>query len=219
VTFSNSEDESCVLSGFTITDANNGIYCSGASPTIVNCSIADNVSAGIKLYMGSNPTISNCIIAGNGNSGVAMFKFTAGRTILVNSPTIVNCTIVGNSEIGISEGTPSVLDSIIYGNGVQIEGSSSAVKYSNVQGGWAGEGNIDADPLFADSDNGDYHLKSQAGRWDANSQSWVIDEVTSPCIDAGNPGTPIGLEPLPNGGIINMGAYGGTTEASKSLAK
>jgi hypothetical protein len=27
---------------------------------------------------------------------------------------------------------------------------------------------------------------------------------------------PVGLEPFPNGGIINMGAYGGTTEASKS---
>jgi len=62
-------------------------------------------------------------------------------------------------------------------------------------------------------------LKSQAGRWDSDSQSWVVDDVTSPCIDAGDPGTPVGLEPLPNGGIINMGAYGGTAEASKSSAK
>ena len=44
----------------------------------------------------------------------------------------------------------------------------------------------------------------------------TIDEVTSPCIDAGAPMSPIGLEPFPNGGIINMGAYGGTSEASKS---
>jgi hypothetical protein len=44
----------------------------------------------------------------------------------------------------------------------------------------------------------------------------TIDEVTSPCIDAGNPKSPIGYEPFPNGGIINMGAYGGTAEASKS---
>jgi hypothetical protein len=28
--------------------------------------------------------------------------------------------------------------------------------------------------------------------------------------------TPIGGEPFPNAGIINMGAYGGTAEASKS---
>jgi hypothetical protein len=64
--------------------------------------------------------------------------------------------------------------------------------------------------------DGDYHLKSQAGRWDANEGRWTKDEVTSPCIDAGDPASPIGLEPFPNGGIINMGAYGGTAEASKS---
>jgi len=40
--------------------------------------------------------------------------------------------------------------------------------------------------------------------------------VTSPCIDAGDPNSPIGYEPFPNGGIINMGAYGGTAQASKS---
>jgi len=63
---------------------------------------------------------------------------------------------------------------------------------------------------------GDYHLKSQAGRWDPNGASWVQDDVTSPCVDAGDPDTPIGYEPFPSGGVINMGAYGGTAEASKS---
>ncbi len=42
------------------------------------------------------------------------------------------------------------------------------------------------------------------------------DDVTSRCIDAGDPLGPIGIEPFPNGGIVNMGAYGGTAEASKS---
>ncbi|MHC4569214.1 MAG: MBL fold metallo-hydrolase, partial [Planctomycetota bacterium] len=55
-----------------------------------------------------------------------------------------------------------------------------------------------------------------AGRWDSNSQTWVQDEVTSPCIDAGDPNSPIGDEPDPNGGIINIGAYGGTWQASMS---
>jgi hypothetical protein len=44
----------------------------------------------------------------------------------------------------------------------------------------------------------------------------VVDDVTSPCIDAGDPICPIGYESFPNGGIINIGAYGGTPEASKS---
>ncbi len=96
-------------------------------------------------------------------------------------------------------------------------------------------GNIQSDPLFAqrgswdsnDTPNywfddcfqeGDYHLKSQTGRWDPNSAGWVQDDVTSPCIDAGDPNSPVGAEPVPNGGRINMGAYGGTAEASKSLS-
>jgi hypothetical protein len=88
-----------------------------------------------------------------------------------------------------------------------------------VQGGstldW-GAGNIDADPCFSDPNNDDFHLKSQAGRWDPNSQIWVQDDVTSPCIDTGDPMSPIGRELFPNGGFINMGAYGGTLKASKS---
>ena len=93
--------------------------------------------------------------------------------------------------------------------------------------------NLDTDSCFADPGlwdpndtpddpnddfwvDGDYHLKSQAGRWDPNSQSWVQDQVTSPCIDTGDPNSPIGHEPFPNGAIVNMGAYGGTSEASKS---
>jgi len=82
-------------------------------------------------------------------------------------------------------------------------------------GYWDPNGTADDpnDDFFVD---GDYHLESQAGRWDPNEGRWTMDEVTSPCIDAGNPMSPIGPEPFPNGGIINMGAYGGTAEASKS---
>jgi hypothetical protein len=100
--------------------------------------------------------------------------------------------------------------------------------------GW-GVGNIDTDPLFARADYwdpngtpadanddfwvaGDYHLKSQAGRWDPELQQWVADDITSPCIDAGNDSAEWTNEPQPNGGRINMGAYGGTAEASMSLS-
>ena len=142
---------------------------------------------------------------------------------------------------------------ILWGNGNEIwndVGSSITISYSDIQGGHVGiydphdrvvwgQGNIDADPLFADpgywvdvndpnvivepSDpnndlwvNGDYHLKSEAGRWHPVSESWVIDDVTSPCIDAGDPLTPVMYEPHPRGYFINMGAYGGTEKASKS---
>jgi len=63
---------------------------------------------------------------------------------------------------------------------------------------------------------GDYHVKSRAGRWDPISRTWLYDTVISPCIDAGVPGGPVDSEPMPNGGVVNMGAYGGTSEAGKS---
>jgi hypothetical protein len=68
----------------------------------------------------------------------------------------------------------------------------------------------------------DYHLRSEGWRW--NGQEWICDHVTSRCIDAGNPGSSLGDEPLtlpvdPNNQWgrnlrIDMGAYGGTAEAS-----
>jgi hypothetical protein len=80
-------------------------------------------------------------------------------------------------------------------------------------------GNVIADPCFADPCRGDYHLKSQAGRWDPNSESWAKDSMTSPAIDAGNPGCPLGDEPNDANNVrISMGAYGGTAEASKTPA-
>jgi len=97
-----------------------------------------------------------------------------------------------------------------------VLGGSVTATYYDIRGGWPGAGNINTEPFFADPNNGDYHLKSRAGRWDANEGRWMIDAVTSPCIDAGDPMSPIGLEPFPNGGLVNMGAYGGTAEASKS---
>lgn len=73
---------------------------------------------------------------------------------------------------------------------------------------------IHANPLFADQQNHDYHLKSKGGRWDKNN--WMIDTVHSPCIDAGYPGSDYSKEPEANGGRINIGLYGNTPYASKS---
>ncbi len=59
-----------------------------------------------------------------------------------------------------------------------------------------------------------YHLKSKNGRW--NGTEWINDNYSSPCIDAGDPASDYANEPLPNGNVINIGAFGNTTKASKS---
>ena len=62
----------------------------------------------------------------------------------------------------------------------------------------------------------DFHLQSVYGQWDANSESWMTDSNTSVCIDSGDPNMDWRDEQWPNGKCINMGAYGGTVEASKN---
>jgi len=238
VTFANGETADCILSGFTITGGSRGIYCTNnVSPKIDKCTVTNNTGSGIELYSGGNPILSNCTIIANGGSGIEMRPRRAGRFTYYNSPqmsncivaangghgllrgvpTVTNCTIAGNLKSGIKDSMPTVTNSIVYFNGdAQIDNIIGTVTYSNVQGSFQGAGNIDADPLFADSANDDYHLKSQAGRWHPGSETWISDDLTSDCIDAGDPGSAIGLEPNPNGSVINMGAYGGTTQASKS---
>jgi len=71
----------------------------------------------------------------------------------------------------------------------------------------------DIDPLFVSED---YHLKSIVGRWDPNNSIWTTDLISSPCIDSGNIYSDYTGELWPHGKRLNMGAYGGTPEASMS---
>ncbi|MHC4749075.1 MAG: BsuPI-related putative proteinase inhibitor [Planctomycetota bacterium] len=200
----------------TITEnsANSGGGLSNCN-SITNCTVSGNrAKDGGGVY--DCLTIKNCTITGNKANG-------DGGGIYCNEADtkVTNCILRDNSDSADTQASGQIYDCLSY------------VSYSCIEGGWPGEGNIDSDPCFAypgywDANetpedvnddfwiDGDYHLKSQVGRWDTNSQSWVKDDVTSSCIDAGDPYSPINLEPFPNGGVINMGTYGGTAEASKS---
>ncbi|MBN2591384.1 MAG: endo-1,4-beta-xylanase [Sedimentisphaerales bacterium] len=249
VTFANSEDANSIITGFTITEADTGIYCDATFPTISNCRIIENNSSGIEMENHASPYISYCEILCNKGSGLTM---SAGRRsrfsmpsinhsviaanrlhgIYCNLPSIDNCTIAANGQRGISGQQPNINNSIIFYNSrdtdnVQIECLSATIQYSDIQGGWDGTGNINQDPCFAetgfwDVNNtwlaGDYHLKSEVGRWYLNSKSWVQDDATSHCIDAGDPNSDWSEELWPHGKSINMGAYSGTSEASMSLS-
>jgi len=174
-----------------------GIFFLNAFPTsfvVDNCLVAQNYPYGMRLYANENP-----------------FKPAEIR----------NCTVADNGECGILHVTGTISNTIVRGHSTSLVSSGAgwlSVNYSNIEGGWSGSGtgNIDADPLFADADNCDYHLKSLYGRYDPVIQDWVQDAVHSPCIDAGDPAFPIGAEPLNAGGVINMGVFGGTAQAGKS---
>ena len=197
--------------------------------TLERCVFISNIAEyGGAIYDLRGGTVTNSIFAGNrADEGGAV----CGRYF---GPSLINCTLSGNSAqngnaiswlycLDSSSFTMSITNCISRNGSDEIGRRNDklpdiTITYSNIQGGWSGEGNIDIDPLFADSENNDFHLKSQAGRWEPNIQSWVQDDVTSPCIDAGDPNSPVAFEPFPNGGIINMGAYGGSSQASMSTS-
>ena len=235
---------SCIIRRNSATISAGGVQSVfNSTMTMTHCTIVENAAGetgGGGVCGGhSSMSMTHCALVGN-TAG----KY-AGGLFNDNTPmTLSHCTIWGNSAGQLGGGmtcydgaTATVTNSIFWENsapmGAQIRLSGGAasvltVSYSNVAGGQVGVsvksgstlnwgvGNIDTDPCFADPSNHDFHLKSQAGRWDPASQSCVQDDVTSPCIDAGDPLSPIGWELFPNGGFVNMGAYGGTPDASKT---
>jgi len=101
-----------------------------------------------------------------------------------------------------------------------VSGSLIPVRYADL-GRWSNARGTDrhslsVDPRFAGTTNIDLHLKSTAGRFDPLTGTSVTDAVSSLLIDAGNPADNFSLEPLPNGGRVNIGRYGNTLEASLS---
>ena len=155
VTFESGETPAAIIEGFTVRNGNSGfgggISCRYfSSPTITNCTITGNSASyygGGIFYENSSPEITNCTITDNSAS-----HYGGGIYCLYSSATITNCILWGDSS-------PS-------GAEIYSFEASPVVTYSDIQGGWPGTGNKNADPLFFGG--GDYHLT-----------------LSSPCIDSG----------------------------------
>jgi hypothetical protein len=209
----------CTINGNTATITGGGIDSGKSEPNIFNCIIIDNNAAaggGINCYYPGTSHVVNCTIAGNRADyfGGGVYCWSQGNANIKNTILWANSAPEG-TQLGLEE-----------------EGQAS-VTYCDAQGGQTGiydpceylvwgQGNMDSDPCFAlftpngDSNVWDFHLQSAYGRWNQNSQIWVTDSNTSLCIDAGDSNSDWMAEPWPNGKRINMGAYGGTSQASKN---
>jgi len=150
----------------------------------------------------------NCVFSGN--------RAIAGGGALYirdvfDDPSFVNCTFVNNSAprgtaIYNEEGMGSFANCIFVNGGTdefrEVNGASMRVRYSSVQGGRSGEGNIDEDPRFRAAELEDFRLLPD-----------------SPCIDSASvegPGTDLDGNPRPidipgvgrdGEGAFDMGAY------------
>jgi hypothetical protein len=213
----------CIISGNRSSGSGGGISAVGEINHLVieNCVVVGNTAKyqGGAIVCGtelpySSPLISRTIIAHNRNTAIAESGGYGGDH---GDPQIHNCLFYDNAGGDFYD----------YDTDTTVTGAEQINAFE------LATANIDGDPCFAslgywdpngtieDANDdfwidGEYHLKSQAGRWNPSTEAWVLDSTTSQCIDAGQIHAPIAFEPFPNGGIINIGAYGGTNEASKS---
>ncbi|MHC4425643.1 MAG: NosD domain-containing protein [Planctomycetota bacterium] len=218
-----------------------GGACYSCTGDIVNNIITGNRSSiaggGLCLCYG---IIENNIITGNiSGSGGGVF----GCSRVYNNTIVGN--IANESGGGLGQCPGYISNNIIafnraisvggiYGDSISSYNTLHANEGGNFGGGTTmGVGDIIADPCFASDPNwdhnetpddksddfwvdGDYHVKSEAGRWSPMDRSWVKDTITSPCVDTGDPNFNWTEELWPHGKHINRGAYGGTTQASMS---
>ncbi len=214
----------CLAAPVTITAANvtsntarrssgGGISCAGFSSAaiITNTTVTGNTAylhgGGILCYSAS-PVIANSVIHGNSAIEGGGLLCVGSSPRLANVSFTLNSSLVGGSIdalTGYFSGIPSypiLTNTIAWGDsGIEIfsdASSSVTVTYSNIQGGYPGAGNIDADPLFLDPLTGDLRL-----------------DCSSPCVDAGiRPPGIIALLPFDHSGAdlrkigaaIDMGA-------------
>lgn len=183
----------------------NAIYHSSDSSGIV---IRKNIIIGRIFgdFFGGGTIDHNLIIAGNGFSSA--MNLTGGDSGLV----IINNTIIGGGGIFLQGAVPHIINNIIaYANtGIEVWSSFASFKYNDIwecttpYSGISDQtglnGNISKDPFFINKSINDYHLLP-----------------SSPCIDAGDPNSDFSNEPEPNGDHINIGAYGGISEATISI--
>ncbi len=206
-------NNTAIIDGFTISGGNaNGVnlvdqYTGGmrnweASPTIRNCIFSDNIGsaagAGIVNYSSASSTIINCIFINNTGQNVS-----AGIINFDGGCTITNCTFSGNNigMYNLSATSVTVNNSVFWGNTLhEIHNSSSNPVVSNsiIAGGYPGVGNLDADPLFIDSSNGNLRLSQCSPAVNAGDNTAVPSGITTD-LD--------GNARFYDNGIVDMGAY------------
>jgi hypothetical protein len=162
----------------------------------------------------TNFAVEGCLFAGNQgtDASAGLSAANVGGTSHITNSTFANNAVSNGGGWALAclgSTSLAVANTIFYGNTSygapsQIGGDAAPVAtYSLVQGGYPGTGNIDADPLFFDPNNGDYRLGAGSPCIDTGSNAAVPPELNTD-ID-GNPRISDGN----NDGVatVDMGAY------------
>jgi parallel beta-helix repeat protein len=217
-----------------------------SSPTLTGCTFANNTNGGMYNYDQSSPTLISCVFTGNTTSGNGggMYNYDYSSPTLVNcafvdnaansdgggmfnvdfsSPSITNCTFASNTEgyggaLYDQQSAPVLKNCILWGDVSEISqsGGTTTIIYSDVQGGYPGTGNINADPQFVRNPS-----PGPDGKWGTADDDYgnLQLQITSPAIDVGsNVAVPYGITTDLAGNsrivsthsatpIVDMGAY------------
>jgi len=201
-----------------------GIHANGGRDYLVENNVVFSNDVGVEADRLSPTTVSLSLINNTlAANSTAAFRHQTHYSGGGNHFTLRNNLFSQQGGCGIDAGT-GALAACDYNTFHLTGGAQAAYGYASLPLWQAVSGldvhSVAADPLFADATAGDYHLRSSGGRWDPalnnGTGAWVRDLAESPCIDGGNPEDEVALEPSPHGGRRNIGAYGGTAQASRS---
>jgi hypothetical protein len=233
VRFTNEEDSTSVLQGFTIRNGEaedgGGIYCNQASPIISNCIIeanyANNFAGGIRA-VASDLRITRCIIRNNnaGSCGGA-FHFTGSNPVINHCVILYNRSehtsvfeaensIVTFSNCTISRNSGEGRGGLFYLYRESISDFNNCIIWDNSPGDAVVDRGSSLSFAFTDYEGGMDNIEGAGLNWGEGN----IDEdpifvdpdegdyhltIESPCINAGDPDA----NPDPDGSRADMGAY------------
>ena len=174
----------------------------GATPTFVNCLFYDNraMEAGAVSSLTGGPSFTNCTFTDNhASKGVAGAIFDVPGDVVLR-----NCIFWDNKAAKL--GTDALFN-------LPAAGGTTAATYSNIKGGWSGEGNKDVDPLFVNAAARDYRLQSNSLCRDAGNTALLPkdsadldwDGVTTSTL-----GKDLEMKSRVSGTAVDIGAYEST---------
>ena len=175
----------CAISANRALNHGGGIFSDGGAPptTIIkNCTVAGNYAVldggGVQIHY-TDGTLRNCLIVSNtcGNHGGGVFF---GGTLGEGVGLLENCTVAGNSS-GVRIANKGVLTNcIVWGNSnynFDIN-EGETVSYTCSDPVQAGTGNTGADPLFVNTNSGNYRLTSGSPCVNTGTnQAWMTNAV------------------------------------------
>ncbi len=199
----------CLIARNQAATRGGGGACSDGAEPMLNNSVAfynsaDGRGGGLAVGEASGATLTNCSISENLAAAGGGIDVRALGVLTLDQVTMAGNVAQSGGGALLLAGEGAIGNSVLWGNPpseITLDGAGIAdVRYTDVQGSYSGEGNLDVDPSFALYYQRGYPLRPG-----------------SPCIDAADPAVQDGIwdahpswpAPYANGSRADMGAYGG----------